>query len=68
MPNGGTHLVSVAELRKVKHAAGVNYLALKAMAEQLLPEEIDDPDGADYETGYEAMIRIARLAVERGEP
>ncbi len=68
MPNGGSRLVPATEEERVRHAAHVNYLALKSIADQLLPEEIEDPDGADYQTGYEAMIRIARVAVERGEP
>ncbi len=75
MPNGGSHLVPAAELEELKaeletlaHIAGCNYLSLKGIAEQMLPEEIEDPDGADYQTGYDAMIRIARIAVARGEP
>ncbi len=81
MPNGGSHLVPAAELQEckaqlehLKHAAGLNYLSLKAIAEQLLPkeleadEEIEDASGLDYKTGYDAIIQIARLAVKRGEP
>ena len=69
MPNGGSHLVPAAELQEckaqlehLKHAAGLNFLSLKA------DEEIEDASGLDYETGYDAIIQIARLAVKRGEP
>ncbi len=81
MANGGSHLVPFAELEELRsqlerlvHDADVNFLSLKAIAGQLLVEEleadpeIEDASSLDYETGYDALIRIARLAVERGEP
>jgi len=83
MANGGSHLVPAAESEELRaqverlvHDAGVNFLSLKAIAGQLLPEELkelheaesEEPFDPDYETGYDALIRIARLAVERGEP
>ena len=80
MPNGGSHLVPFAELQECKaqlehlrHAAGLNYLSLKEIADQLLVEElakleeVEEPGGLDYEGGYDAIILIARRAVARGE-
>ena len=83
MANGGSHLVPAAELEDIRSQlrrlavdAGVNFLSLKSIAGQLLPEELkehhdsesEEPFDPDYETGYDAIIRIARIAVERGEP
>lgn len=42
--------------------------ALKEIAAQKLPDEMDEhvAEGADYEGGYEAIVKIARAALDSG--